>query len=328
VSLVIVAPNWLGDAIFALPAIRDLRRHFADQPLTIAARASVAPVYRAVSGIDRLTVLERGKEASQLRADIGILFPNSFRSAWMLKRAGVKERWGYRSDFRSLLLTRAVRRPSKRVSFPEYYLQLVRGLGIETGPLTAQLTLPASVRAAALKLLQDRGWNPGQPLVGVAPGAAFGHAKRWLPARFAELADSLSRDDNAACVILGRSEDRDAVREKGSRSIIDLVGATDLTMLMGVISHCRVVVANDSGALHLASALGVAAVGIYGPTDERYSAPIAPDAGAHRFTAISESVFCRPCFLADCPIDHRCMKRISAGRVHEVVQRFLQETHA
>ena len=266
--------------------------------------------------------MERNRRS--FAADIGILLPNSFRSAWILKKAGVKERWGYRSDFRRPLLTRSVPKPRGRVSFPEYYSNLVRQLGIETGPLTAQLNVPAAASAAALSLLQERGWQPGQPLVGIAPGAAFGHAKRWSPKRYAELA-SLLIDAGVACVILGRSEDRDAARDiKG----IDLIGQTDLMMLMGVVSHCHVVVANDSGALHLAGGLGVPVVGIWGPTDERYSTPVTPHEDAHTVTTISESVFCRPCFLADCPIDHRCMKRIPTARVHDAVRRFLQESHA
>lgn len=316
--------------MFALPAIRDVRRHFAGRPLTIAARPSIAAVFRAVPGIDHIKVLEPGKEATQIEADIGILFPNSFRSAWILKRAGVKERWGYGSDFRRLLLTKAVRRPKRRVAFPEYYSNLVRGLGIETGPLAAELKPTPATRAAALKLLQDRGWDGGRPLVGIAPGAAFGHAKRWLPGRFAELANLLIEEAGAACVLLGRAEDRDAaewLRTPSSQSFFDLIGATDLTMLMGVISHCEVVVANDSGALHLAGALGVKTVGIYGPTHERYSAPITPYEDARSVTTLSEDVFCRPCFLADCPIDHRCMKRIATRRVYDEVRRFLQERH-
>ena len=96
-------------------------------------------------------------------------------------------------------------------------------------------------------------------------------------------------------------------------------------MLMGVLSHCRVLVANDSGALHLAAGLGVSVVGIYGPTDERYSTPLASANGLRQqVVAISEQVFCRPCFLADCPIDHRCMKRITTDRVYEAVRQILQ----
>src|SRR5688500_4035330 len=163
----------------ALPAIRDVRRHFAGQPLSIAVRPSIAAVFRTVPGVDRIIILERGKESAQVRGDVGILLPNSFRSAWILKKAGIKERWGYRSDFRRPLLTRSVPKPRRRVSFPEYYSNLVRQLGIQTGPLTAQLQVPNGTRAAALSLLEQHGWRPGQPLVGIAPGAAFGHAKRW-----------------------------------------------------------------------------------------------------------------------------------------------------
>lgn len=320
-SVVVLAPNWLGDAIMALPAIRDVRRHFSDRPIAIAARPSIAAVFRAVPETDRIIVLERGNESSQLRADIGLLLPNSFRSAWILKKAGIKERWGYRTDFRRPLLTRSIPKPRGRISFPEYYSNLVRQLGVATGPLTAQLQVPAAARIAALALLEQRGWRPGQPLVGIAPGAAFGHAKRWLPGRYAELS-SLLMAEGAACVILGRSEDRDAARDiKG----IDLIGQTDLMMLMAIVSLCQTVVANDSGAMHLAGGLGVPVVGIWGPTDERYSRPVTPHEDAHTLAVISEPAFCRPCFLADCPIDHRCMKRISTARVHEAVRHFLQE---
>lgn len=324
-NVVVVSPNWLGDAVMALPAIRDVRRHFADGQLTIAARASVAPLFRAVSGVDRIAVVDTARD-DKIEADVGILLPNSFRSAWRLKQAGVKERWGYRSDFRRLLLTRAVRRPRRKVHFGEYYANLVRQLGIETGPLTPALAVPSKTIHAAAALLEEQGWTRERPLVGLAPGAAFGHAKQWPSKRFAELATMVGRDLGAACVVLGRREDRDAALGVPG---IDLVGRTDLLMLMGVLAHCRTLVANDSGALHLAAALGVPVVGIYGPTDELYSMPLpSVEAARGRVAALSEPVFCRPCFLADCPIDHRCMKRISSERVFDSVRQFLVEAHA
>ncbi|HET9467972.1 MAG TPA: lipopolysaccharide heptosyltransferase II [Vicinamibacterales bacterium] len=323
-TVVVLAPNWLGDAIMALPAIRDVHRHFHGQRVAVAARPSIAAVFRAAPEVDRIIVLERGNEVSSLRGDIGILLPNSFRSAWMLRQAGVKERWGYRTDFRSPLLTRRVRKPRGRVSFPEYYSNLVRQLGIETGPLTTQLRVPAATSTAALTLLEERGWQRGRPLVGIAPGAAFGHAKRWPPKRYAQLASMLT-EAGVTCAILGRSDDRDAARDITG---IDLIGQTDLMMLMGVVSHCHAVVSNDSGAMHVAGALGVPVVGIWGPTDERYSKPITPYEDAHTVTVISASAFCRPCYLADCPIDHRCMKRIATERVHDAVRQLLQESRA
>jgi heptosyltransferase-2 len=156
----------------------------------------------------------------------------------------------------------------------------------------------------------------------MAPGAAFGHAKRWPPDRFAALAASLRNELGATSVILGRSEDRDAV--DGIEGI-DLVGKTDLLLLMGVLTHCSALVANDSGALHLAAALGVPVTAIYGPTDQRYSLPLSSyETPGHRVRAISHDVFCRPCGLRDCPIDHRCMKRIPSEQVFELVREQLE----
>ena len=325
-TVVVLAPNWLGDAVMALPAVRDVRRHFRGETLAVAARPSVAELFRAVPGVDRIAVLHSFQDIARLQPSVGLLLPNSFSSALMLARARVKARWGYRADWRGMLLTKAVRRPKGRVHAGEYYSHLVRELGVETGPLTPQVSVPARARESAAALLADLGWNPAQPLVAIAPGAAFGHAKRWPSKRFAELSTRLRHDNGAACVVIGRAEDRDATNEVDG---INLVGRTDLLMLMGVLSHSRALVANDSGALHLAAAIGVPVIGIYGPTDERYSHPLTAVEGASdRARTLAEPVFCRPCFLADCPIDHRCMKRISTGRVLDAVRPFLQETQA
>jgi len=326
--LLVLPPNWLGDAVMALPAIRDLRRQFGDAELVIAARPSVAALFKAVPGINRIITLGSGDADKALTGDIGVLFPNSFRSAWLLKRAGVRERWGYSADFRGWLLTKAVRRPRRRVHFGEYYQTLVRELGCQNGPLVPQLDVPAAKVDAAATLLTQAGWRHTGPLVAIAPGAAFGHAKRWPSDRFGAVANAVAEEFGGQCVILGRAEDRDA--SHGIKGI-DLIGRTDLLMLMGVLAHCRALVANDSGALHLAAALGVPVTAIYGPTDERYSLPLAggrarpadpePDAslgektGQPAVNALFEPVFCRPCGLRDCPIDHRCMRRISPARV-------------
>ena len=177
---------------------------FSQAHLMVAARPSVAMLFRAVPGVDEIVTSRPRKHAPALAGDVGILFPNSFRSAWLLKRAGVKERWGYRSDFRGFLLTKGVRRPRRKVHFGEYYQHLVRELGVETGPLTPQLSVPPAAIEAAAKLLQARGWTPPHTLVALAPGAAFGHAKRWPPERFAALADALTSELGAVCVLLGR----------------------------------------------------------------------------------------------------------------------------
>jgi heptosyltransferase-2 len=338
--IVVLAPNWLGDVVMALPAIRDLRRHFGQAHLTIAARLSVAKVFGAVPGVDDvLTFKGKKHEIAQLKAgrfDIAVLFPNSFRSAWIVWRAGIPKRWGYRSDFRRLLLTNAVRRPKERVHFGTYYQELVRQLGVENGPLAPKIELPVSVVEASRALLEKRGWAPNRPLIGIAPGAAFGHAKRWPARRFAALIAMARADLDAVCVLIGRDADRDASEAiedalKDDRGlVINLVGHTELVPFMGVIANCSALVSNDSGALHVAAAMGIPVVAIYGPTSEQFSTPLTSREGAgDRVITISENVFCRPCWLRDCPIDHRCMKRIAPERVYASLRQLLrQETHA
>ena len=334
--VVLLVPNWLGDIVMALPAIRDVRRHFAGAHLTAAVRPTVAKLFRTVPGIDEVFILaNRKNDVARLRSgqfDVAIIFPNSFRSAWIAWRAGIPERWGYRSDFRRLLLTKSVRRPKRRVPFAVYYQELVRGLDIETGPLTPQIVLPPEIVAASRRLLEERGWNGERPLIGIAPGAAFGHAKRWPAKRFAAVMTSAGEELDAVCVLLGLDSDRDATREiedtlgVDRKLVINLVSQTELLMFMGVIGHCSALVANDSGALHLAAAMGVPVVAIYGPTTERYSRPLTSVEHAdHRVATISADVWCRPCWLRECPIDHRCMKRIPAERVYASLRQLVQQ---
>jgi heptosyltransferase II len=341
--LLVIAPNWLGDAVMALPALADIRRHFAEATLAVAARATVAPLFDCVPGIDQLIVLEGYGDSSgpggrrdavarvaEGRFDAAILFPNSFRAAWLVRSAGVPERWGYSADFRRVLLTRSVRRPG-RVHYAAYCQRLASELGIANGPLEARLSAPASLRASAEEQLRSEGWTPGQPLLGIAPGAAYGHAKRWPPARFAELFRLVWERTDATCVVLGRAADRDARQDildaldrapggRPSGRLIDLTGRSDLLQLIGVASCCRAFVANDSGALHLAAALGVPVVGIYGPTDERYTSPLAAGPDLERqVRVLTAEAWCRPCGLRECPIDHRCMRRVSALQVFEAL---------
>jgi heptosyltransferase-2 len=163
----------------------------------------------------------------------------------------------------------------------------------------------------------------GATLVGFAPGAAYGHAKRWPPSRVAELIARLVSERDAVCVLGGAEGDRSAGREIESAlppgiRVINLIGRTGLREFAGLLARCRAFVSNDSGAMHLAAAIGVPVAAIFGPTDERVTAP----AGEH--DVLLHQVFCRPCMLRECPIDHRCMKGVSVGAVFEAVSRRLE----
>jgi len=317
---VIRAPNWLGDAVMAIPAMAAVRRAFEGRRVVLAALPSIAPLFEEITPAapDEILAIDRERERAQLQAagaDAILLLPNSFGSAWIASRSGIAERWGYRAGGRGVLLTRAVARPRRHGHQVQYYLDLVRGLGIAAPDDRPRITPHPATLVSADALLAAAGAPaaPRVPLVGFAPGAAYGHAKRWPPDRVAAVIAALARDGITA-LLVGAAADRATGRAIESSlpagtPVVNLIGRTTLRQLVGAIARCRAFVANDSGAMHVAAALGVPLTAIFGPTDERATRP-AGDADV-----MVRDVFCRPCMLRECPIDHRCMKRIESADV-------------
>jgi heptosyltransferase-2 len=335
--ILIVAPNWLGDVVMALPAVADVRRQFPRAQLTVAARRAVAELFRLVPFVDRIVTLEwSGRwwprsafedDVARVRetgADRAILLPNSFASAWLVRNAAVPERWGYASDLRRPLLTRAVPRPRGSMHQGVYYQHLTRELGIDSGPLEPALTVNDAVANAAHRLLVERGWDPSRPLVVFAPGAAYGTAKRWLPEYVAQLAARLVRERGATCALVGSRAERDtatqiraAVSADAAAHVLDLTGETTIEILAGVMAAARACVSNDSGAMHVAAAVGAPLVALFGPTNEYETSPLTRE--GRRAVVLTHPVWCRPCMLRDCPIDHRCMTRITPQQVYDAL---------
>jgi heptosyltransferase-2 len=311
----------------ALPAIADLRRRFAGARLMVGARRSVAGLYALVPGVDGIIPLGLPDDSSRIRAaapDLAILFPNSFASAWLAKRAGVLERWGYATDLRRPLLTRVAARPRAGVHQGAYYQHLVRELGVENGPLEPSVHVPKPIVDTARRLLIDRGWDGTRPLAVVAPGAAYGTAKRWPPAYFAALSADLVGTRQMHVVYVGSAADRETTRwvarvsaPEAARFVTDLAGVTPLESLGGILRLARVCISNDSGTMHFAVAAGVPVAALFGPTRERETAPLPGPGGRAR--VLINPVWCRPCMLRECPIDHRCMKGLAPTRVLEAV---------
>src|SRR5262245_4687808 len=217
--LVIRSPNWLGDAVLALPAMAAIRRQFPDAHLTVAAVPSVAALFREETDVrpDRVLELPEATRAAVAALeggafDAGLLFPNSFRSAWQLARAGVGERWGFSTSGRSMLLTRRVARVRGRgvLHQSEYYRALVRGLDIAVDERPPSLRASAASAERAAALLRQQGYVTGRRIVGIAPGAAYGQAKQWPPDRVAAVAARLVREGDVTCVLVGASHDRPA----------------------------------------------------------------------------------------------------------------------
>jgi heptosyltransferase-2 len=337
-ATLVMAPNWLGDAVMALPALADLKRHAPGNRLIVAARPSVSTLFELAGSVDATVTLEwKGRLLSRtgLRRDIealrntgaghAVLLPNSFASAWLVKAAGVAERSGYATDFRTVLLTRPIERPRGSIHQSVYYQRLMSALDVPTGPLEARLEVPAEDVATARALLTAAGWRGVGRLVALAPGAAYGTAKRWLPRHFATLVTAIAGEQHTACVLVGGAADahttalvRGMVPVPLRDRVYDLAGATTLRNLAGVLRLASVCVSNDSGAMHLAGAVGAPLVSIFGPTNERETAPLTWHDRPSR--VLTAGVWCRPCMLRECPIDHRCMTRLAPRTVLDAVQ--------
>jgi heptosyltransferase-2 len=336
--VVIIAPNWLGDAVMALPAIADARRHFADAHLAIAARPAVAPLFAMVQGVDELATLPGGgglkavngwkTDAAALQPrgfDVAILFPNSFATALIAKNASIAERWGFATDWRGRLLTRAIAKPKDTPHQADYYQALTSALGIGRGPQLAEVRPDAD---RTRELMIDIGLEPDEKFVVFAPGAAYGRAKQWLPERFAELAERIINERGWSVVMVGSNADRPTCEEISSRlpatgtrinRLIDVSGRTDLQMLAGLLAKAHAVVSNDSGAMHLAAAVGAKVIAVFGATNEQRTSPLRSSASSPDPVIVTHDVFCRPCMLRECPIDHRCMRGITAHHVYAVL---------
>jgi heptosyltransferase-2 len=327
-KILIRATNWVGDAVMSLPAIRAVRGAFPGAQVTVLARASVADLYAREGAIDGVMLYAGGRRraAAQLRRerfDCAILLPNSFDAALAACMARIPRRIGYKRDGRGWLLTEAIP-PPEPGEIPRherfYYLELLRRAGIiHEYPPCADIRLDGREAACAAGLDALRGAGVAAPVVGVSPGAAYGDAKRWLPERFAETAVCLARAHAASVALFGAAAERPlceslaaAIRADGI-AVRNFAGETTLRQFIGLAAACRLFLTNDSGAMHIASALGVPTVAVFGATDDTTTGPAGDWA-----RVVREPVECSPCLLRACPIDHRCMTRVTTGRVTAV----------
>jgi heptosyltransferase-2 len=339
-NVLVYAPSWIGDAVMSLGALRQLRTRYPEARLTVLARPWVVGLYRGCEAVDDTLEYDyRGRhrgpfgffrlsrELDKHGFDLALLFPNAFRAAAVVRAAGIPERWGYGTDGRSLLLTRSVPpapRPfGRHQAF--YYLDMMRALGFDAGPPDTTLRLTTEMRQAARRLLESFDCQPGEPLIGIHPGAAGGTAKRWIREHYAEVGERLASTRHGRVVLLGGPGELDLTREIRSRiqaPVIDLATKTSLVELMGVIDALSVLVTNDSGPMHLAAALGTPTVAIFGPTDERETGPM----GRHS-KVLRKHVDCSPCLLKDCPTDHRCMTEVGVEEVVDAAAQLLDKKY-
>jgi heptosyltransferase-2 len=333
----------------SLPALAAVRRRFPDAHIAVLAKPWVAGLYRREPLANEILALEvrpfgRGAYLGALRDrksiakairegefDTALLLTNSFDSALIPWLAGIPKRIGYSRDLRAPLLTHAIRAPQQGEIPPHesyYYLELLRRAGwLEEMPAAPVIRLETRGIARAEGLQRFAKDGVSRPVIGVSPGAAYGSAKRWLPERFAEASVEIARATGAVVALHGAAAERalcDAIRkliERQGVAATNYAGNTSLEEFMDRAAASILFLTNDSGAMHIASALGVPTVSIFGATNHLTTGPTGPLA-----RVVRHDVECSPCLLRECPIDHRCMTGVTVRRVVETAFELLQKT--
>lgn len=340
-KIMVRATNWIGDGVMSLPALQALRVSFPSTEIVLVTKPWVSELYWRLPSVSRQIVYKPSSEhkgprgfwkfAQELRAerfDAAILFQNAFHAAWMTWCARVPVRVGYECEGRSTLLTDAVEVPSPAAYGHQtyYYLQLLFRAGLIDQPEPVReirLVLDNTEKAWGAKHLARLGLHGPRFLVGLNPGAFFGPAKRWLLDRYAQLADRLIGALHADVLIFGSPAER-ALAEEIARAMkhapLILTGETSLRQLMALLAQCRLVITNDSGPMHLAAALGLPLLAIFGSTSDRATGPVSP-----RARVVKHPVPCSPCGLRECPIDFRCMESVAVDDAYMAALELVKE---
>jgi heptosyltransferase-2 len=335
--ILVIAPNWIGDAVMSQPLLAAIKASYPNAAIDVLATPWVAPVYRACSEVTELIEadLRHGQLQWGLRRALAAqikkrkyascyVLPNSLKSALIPWLANIPVRIGYQGELRRFLLTetKANSPKTQRIPMVEHYANLCAPSGNLNTTINPPYLVPmASALESARARLQAAGIQT-DALVVLCPGAEYGPSKRWPAAYFAVLAQSiLNAKPAASLVLLGSPSDRaigdTIVSSAASQShTFNWCGATSLDEAIAIISLCSKVVSNDSGLMHIAAALQVPQVAIFGSSDPSHTPP-----NSVKATIISLHLPCSPCHQRECPLGHlNCLNQISPERVFAALQ--------
>ncbi len=337
-KILIRVPNWIGDAVMSLPAITAIGNSFKNAEIFILARSWVSPIYINNPYVDRIVeyrsgdihkgIMGRMKLIGEMKKegfDAAFLLQNAFDAALIAFLARIPIRVGYATDLRGFLLTHPIKNPGKkRMHHMHYYLEMLRKSNIVdvTNCNYPAIHLMEEEYRWADQFLSMNGIDTEKSVIGINPGASYGPAKRWFPERFAGAAEELSQILNASVILFGSKEDGEVCR-KISENLrcrnIDLSGKTNLRELISIISRCTLFITNDTGPMHIASALNIPVVAIFGSTDPDLTAPV----GNH-VSIVRKKVECAPCFERYCRRNFECMDNINVSDVVKASLSLLQ----
>lgn len=344
-KVMIRVPNWVGDAVMAVPALRELRRIFAGSRITLVARPWVAGLFDGEGLADDLIPVSDARGIAQKakrflsdtrrlrreRFDLAILFQNAFGAALTARAGRSAKVAGYATDGRRALLDYVIpfEENFKALHQVRYYLniasrieQILTGVNsVELENSRPRLCITQEQKEKARQLLHESGIEQAARIVAINPGATNSRAKQWLAERFARTADQLSERDGFQTIIIGAQSDietaNEVARHMRARAVV-LAGRTGIAELKAVLARASLVLSNDTGTAHVSAALNVPTVVVFGPTEHVHTRPFSDMA-----TVVRHTVECSPCMLRECPIDHRCMTGVNVGDVYRAAQELL-----
>lgn len=338
-NILVRGTNWIGDAVMTMPAVAAIRESCPHARIAVLVKPWVAELFNISPFVDEVIIfddpgrhtgtagiLRLSAELKQKRFDAAILLQNAIEAAIIARLASIPIRAGYNSDVRGPLLTHSVRRTQavRKIHQVDYYLEMLKSLGLK-GPAERKtgLSVPPSYGITAERILESHGIRGGDTLIGIAPGATYGPAKKWHPERFAAVADRLmAAFPDSRVILFGSEADREStgsVAGNAGHAMADLAGRTNLREAIALISKCSLFISNDSGLMHIAGALNIPTVAIFGSTNPLTTSPV----GDHSLV-IRKDVACSPCLKVTCPTDFRCMNLIDVNDVYNAAALMLE----
>jgi len=334
-KIVIRGVNWIGDAVMTTPAITQLAKNFPDAKITIVGKEWVKDIFIDNPFIEDVIVFNPKNLVAYIRLirklreerfDIGVAFPNSFSSALFLFLLGTRYRDGYKTDCRGMFLNITTPRTAD-LEFEklriDYFLNIVDLIGKKPAGRELVLNVSGKAKSFAKNFLKKNEIDENDTIIGFNPGAAYGEAKCWPVKKYAELGNRLINAYNAKLVLFGSSHDQGLVsilaKELRNKCAI-AAGKTTLQDNIGLVDKCKLFVTGDTGPLYIASALMIPTLAIFGPTN-----PATVAIPSEKLVVAYKKVSCSPCFLRECPKDHRCMEEVSVAEVFAEISKMIEK---
>lgn len=328
----------MGDTILSYPTVQQLKTLFPKSHLAILIPSYLVDLWKTFPYVDEIIPFQKKKGVGSLwedlnlsqtlkerHFDLAVILPRSFRSALHIFLAQIPIRIGYRDEGRSLFLTHGIHRTQEMLDVHRvhYYQKLLEPFGEVKEPPSPQIYLREEDQRWATQVLAKLGIPEGKPLIGMNPGATYGLAKCWYPDRFGELGKRLAEQWETNILLFGKQEEQPIIHEirryLGNRGI-DLAGKTSLLQLAALLERCVLLVTNDTGTMHIATAIGTPVVALFGSTPPHITGP-----WGKGHVVVKKDIECSPCWKRVCPTDHRCMNLLTVDEVEEIVNKKLEK---